>query len=300
MSMPEICLVHLVRKKNGVGAFRRFLDSYTNHEAGAEHDLLLVFKGFGGGNDMEEYDRILEGCPHKRLFVWDYGFDIRPYSRAVRKFDYKYFCFLNSFSVILDDGWLGKMHRHITREGVGLVGATGSYQGVFGNLDSAFNAYLAKRKNKPRNLMKQLFFMGFTQQYLVLKHCLQKKHKVLLPHYLCEFPNYHIRTNAFMMPRTVFLKLKIGLLLKKKDAYMFESSMRGLTRQVSRMRLESLVVGRDGKGYAKDEWFMSNTFWRDKQQNLLVADNQTIKYIEGDNKLKSNLSICAWGDKSKV
>ena len=103
-----------------------------------------------------------------------------------------------------------------------------------------------------------------------------------------------------MMPRKVFLKLKTGLLLKKDDAYMFESSMRGMTRQVSKMKLESLVVGRDGKGYSRDEWFLSNTFWRDNQQNLLVADNQTIKYIEGDNKLKSYLSMCAWGEKSQV
>jgi hypothetical protein len=59
------------------------------------------------------------------LFVEDEEFDIQPYFAAAKTFDYDYFCFLNSFSVLLDEDWLLKLYRHIVREGVGVVSAQG-------------------------------------------------------------------------------------------------------------------------------------------------------------------------------
>src|SRR5262245_32454779 len=126
--MSDICVVHLVRAANGLAPLGAFLDSYRRHEAGVAHDLLLALKGFRPERLRGDYRGLLDSVSHRQFFVPDRGFDIGSYYRSARAFEYKYFCFLNSFSVILDGNWLAKMYRHVTREGVGLVGATGSYQ----------------------------------------------------------------------------------------------------------------------------------------------------------------------------
>ena len=43
---PSISVVHLVRRQNGLEPLRAFLASYHRVEAGAEHELVLVMKGF--------------------------------------------------------------------------------------------------------------------------------------------------------------------------------------------------------------------------------------------------------------
>ncbi len=126
--MAEIGVVHLVRRKNGPEPFERFLVSYRKYPAGMPHDLILIFKGFSSGRGTQVYDRLLADVPHRRMYLADYGFDLRPYFKAVAMLEHRYLCFLNSFSRILDDDWLAKLHRWASADGVGMVGTTASYQ----------------------------------------------------------------------------------------------------------------------------------------------------------------------------
>src|SRR5229473_2123847 len=129
--MAEICVAHLVRAQNGLGPFRDFIESYRAHPAGVGHALLIIFKGFGERPDLNEYEPLLTGISCRPFFVRDEGFDIMPYFSAAVTFEYRYFFFLNSFSVILDEGWLAKIYEHARREDVGVVGATGSWQSLY-------------------------------------------------------------------------------------------------------------------------------------------------------------------------
>ena len=104
--MSDICVVHLVRKKNGMEPFRLFLESYLKYPAGVDHDLLILYKGFYRKADISPFEELLKDVPHSFLMVADFGFDLRPYFVAAEKHDSKYFCFLNSFSVVLDKDWL--------------------------------------------------------------------------------------------------------------------------------------------------------------------------------------------------
>jgi hypothetical protein len=61
----------------------------------------------------------------------------------------------------------------------------------------------------------------------------------------------------------------------KLSAYKFESGKESLTNQVRNLGLRVLVVGRDGQAYDPEHWHRSNTFWQSREENLLVADNQT-------------------------
>lgn len=65
--MSDIGVVHLVRKKNGMVSFRRFLESYQKNPAGVDHDLLIPYKDFHRKNDIISYEELLDGNPEWRL-----------------------------------------------------------------------------------------------------------------------------------------------------------------------------------------------------------------------------------------
>ena len=83
------------------------------------------------------------------------------------------------------------------------------------------------------------------------------------------------------------------------QAYCLESGKRGITKQVQRLGLKPIVVGKDGKGYEKHEWDVSNTFWRGAQENLLISDNQTRKYDTETSDWKQQWEFFAWGKQHK-
>jgi len=111
----------------------------------------------------------------------------------------------------------------------------------------------------------------------------------------CRFPNYHVRTAAFLVPENVLRAIKIGPMRIKRDAYEFEHGDESLTRQVLRMGLEPFVVGRDGRHYPKEEWPNSKTFFGHDQENLLISDNRTEDYDEADTVTRWLLSEGIWG-----
>ena len=109
------------------------------------------------------------------------------------------------------------------------------------------------------------------------------------------FPNYHVRTNAFIIRREVMLKLDIDQLNEKEDAHRLESGRSGMTRQIGRMKLKALVTGRDAIAYEKENWYESFTFRSSAQQNLLVADSQTRHYAAADEATQRELRKVTWG-----
>jgi hypothetical protein len=277
--MSEICVAHLVRERNGIAPFNAFLDSYRKNSGGAAHDLLIIFKGFSTDSVPAEYTASLGQLSYRTLFVPDEGFDIIPYFQAARAFDYHYFCFLNSFSVLLDANWLAKMFEHVRHENVGAVGATASHESFYTTL--LHNWKSDRSKWLYRGMMKIEY--GKLREISIYK-------KRFPP-----FPNYHLRSNAFIISRDVMLELKRGAIKEKIDAHEFESGHESLTRQIMTMNLKALVVGRDGRAYEKENWRESFTFRCGEQQNLLVADNQTRHYEQADPETRRKLTEATWG-----
>ena len=289
-AMRELCVVHLVRIHNGFEPFRRFLESYRANPGGIDHDLLITFKGFSDPGELQEFAKLLTPFKHLTLEVPDDGFDITAYLASVLRYAdrYRYFCFLNSHSVILDRDWLEKLHRHIVRPGIGMVGATGSWQSHRGNtptwlLPFAITKHFFQTR-KEGGLLKR------TGGALV--SCLQDGPYLFDFH---PFPNCHLRTNAFMISGDLMLRIKCPSMISKRDAYRFESGKNGLTMQVVREGKRVLVVGKDGIAYEQERWHESRTFWQSEQENLLVADNQTRDYAEGSFSRRDYLRLTAWG-----
>jgi len=280
----SVAVVHLVRRCNGVEPLQQFLNSYDQHPAGVDHDLILIFKGFESAIDPM-YEKMLEGRQFSSIYVSDVGFDLVPYIRAASEFPHDYFCFLNSFSVILDKNWLARLYESILKPDVGIAGASGSWDTVF-----AFHsvARRAERKDLLARRGKSLI-RGLVQQIPILARALWQWV------FLGPFPSPHIRTNGFIVRRDRFLSACRGVnLVTKNDAYRLEHGRRSLTRRIAKAGLRTLVVGRDGREYEPQNWDTSNTFWQGDQGNLLIGDNQTRRYDHGSEAERAILAHSAW------
>ena len=110
-----------------------------------------------------------------------------------------------------------------------------------------------------------------------------------------DFPNPHIRTNAFMINRKLMLRIKYKRLKNKFMAYIMESGRNSITKQVLSMGFDVVVIDRWGGNYNIEQWPDSKTFWIDDQQNLLISDNQTRLYEKAEEEEKSKLAYLAWG-----
>jgi len=279
VNAEEICVAHLVRRVNDFAAFRAFLESYRSCPAGIAHQLLIIFKGFSREAQLAPYDELLKDFSHQRAFVRDAGFDVRPYVKVARDYPYRFFAFLNSFSRVLVPGWLEAMYRHVRRPRVGIVGATGSHQSILADFQ------MLRFEFRPsRSLLWRAAAIGF-------RHA---RYFALTRGRFTGFPNYHVRTNGFLVSRDIMSKIRCGPVLTKWDAYRFESGAAGMTPQIMAAGLTPLVVGADGVAYEPENWPDARTFWISRQENLLISDNQTRAYTNGSEALRDRLAFHAW------
>lgn len=289
MAVPGgICVVHLVRAANGIAPLRTFLESYARHPAGVEHELLLLCKGFGQALP-DDYEKLLKGVACVRRFIPDRGFDVDAYFQIVRDREAGVYCFLNSFSAILADGWLASLFHALEKHDAGMVGATGSWQSAASNYSDTLPE--PPSLGVPVPAWKRMLVTWFP----FLRPLRLKIWRFLMDGSFDGFPNYHLRTNAFMLRRETALAVRVPPMRRKFDAYKFESGRRGLTCQILGMGKPVMVVGRDDRAYDRKDWHLSNTFWRCNQENLLVADNQTRAYDRADRSLRAAHSVIAWG-----
>jgi hypothetical protein len=277
-AMPEVCVTHLVWKPLGIDVFAAFLESYRARSAGLEHQLAVLFKGFGSDDELASFGELLAGTPHRSVRVTDEGFDILSYFTAARALPHKYHCFLNSYSRVLSDDWLAKLHTHLTRPGVGVAGATGSHESPL----EGHRHHVAAIRYPPnlRGVRERVRDLRLTRR---------------LVRQFEPFPNPHVRTNGFMIERTNMLNLRFDGERNKMDSLRFESGKSGMTRQLLARGLNALVVGRDGTSYEPECWSESRTFRSGNQENLLVADNRTDQYAQADDACRAFLRELAWG-----
>jgi hypothetical protein len=253
---PALCLFYLVWAPYGPEPMARFLDSYKRHPAGAAHTLAIGFKGFDGGQDPAPWERQLADVPHESLRMSGTGFDLGSYREASELLPAERYCFLNTASEVLCEGWLGHLERALEEPSVGLVG-------VGGSMESAYSS--APRPLRP-------FRRGFG-----------------------PFPNPHLRTNGLTIDSDLLHRLDWPTPHSKLGVLALESGKRSLSRQVWERALDVRVVGRDGVSYPPDRWQESATFRSGAQRNLTIADNRTRQYENADAATQVKLERMAWG-----
>jgi hypothetical protein len=310
LSRTRAYVVHLVWAPLGPAMLEEFLSAYTAHGAGFGHRLAVIFNGFSGEDDprLAEVRHLLDGVEHEDVTTPRPVLDLDAYRLAAEQLDAHMFCFLNSYSRPLADGWLAKLAAAFEQPGVALAGATGSwasprswtaynlglpsaYAGAFPGRREAIAQFMAVESDHGGPLPQR---PASARDWIAAGwHRLLDLPEQTLPY--ARFPSYHLRTNAFMISKQTLAALRLGPVRDKKQAHLVENGRRSLTRQLHARGRRTVVVDRDGRPYDHREWHLSRTLWQADQEGLLVADNQTRMYSNGDLARRRLLAGYAWG-----
>jgi hypothetical protein len=305
-------VVHLVRAANGPTPFEAFLEAWDAAPPGrGDWELVLAMKGFAGTQEVERFAAMASRLSPQLLLLNDEGLDLTVYLATAARLRRDRYCFLNSFSAPLAAGWLDLLDAALSRPGVGIVGASGSWASSFSRqahllyLPSAYRGVLPPRREALAEFraidceVAEAAGAGEMRPGSVVLRKLRTLARLpgaMLP--FQRFPAPHVRTNAFMIRHATLVGLRLPHVCSKRDAYVLEHGRNSLTRQVERAGLRALVVDRGGVAYETSEWDRSRTFWQGEQEGLLVADNQTRRYDDGSAARRMLLSSFAWGERA--
>jgi hypothetical protein len=256
----ETALVYLVWGPLGTERVRAFAEAYRQHAPGREHRLVLLLNNVTQGSVRDACETTAEDLGAEMLETSEPRLDLAAYLEAGHRIEVEHLCFLNSYSKPLAADWLKTLSRPLQQEGVGLVGASGSYESF------ATNAPVIARPYRMRQFPR--------------------------------FPNPHVRTNAFILSRELMLALRWGPIRNKLDTWKLESGWQSMTRQIWSRGLSTLVVGRDGRAYGPEELYESRTFRRGRQPNRLIDDNRTREFEEAPPGRRQRLFELAWGKRA--
>jgi hypothetical protein len=277
----SVTVVHLVWIPFGIETFKNFIDSYKKNTREIAHDLVLLFNN----NNMDyEINLFIDYADQHQISYTFYKTsnlqDLDSYRWVASKLSCDYILFFNSYSVIKVENWL-ELYVTILNQNYKLISASGSYQSHYSSVFLINKWYWEFDKNFIYNFRKyKLFLKAFFYWHFLFN----------------KFPSPHIRTNAFMVNRDVFLKIKYNQPLQNKmDAYKLESGKNSITNQFLKMGYGVCIIDKYGKAYEIGEWDKSKTFWQGKQENLLVIDNQTEAYEKATPSEKLLMTKQAWG-----
>lgn len=283
----SITVLYLSYIPYGKKYLKEFIESYKKYNSGIPHNLTILFNGFESENETIEFISLIEEskiiC---EIIFTNKKLDIDSYFDAATKLKTEYVLFLNTYSVLLTENWCKIYFENIIKTNVGLVGSTGAL-GDFSHTDDYYyrvkNVYKFKFKLID---IKKIIYFRFNYYPKVLPH---------------------LRTNAFMIKRELFLSLQYkkirpfflnyfkALNKSKLTSLCFEHGTFSLTNQLLSRGLKPIIVGKNGIGYELNQWIESNTFWINKQENLIISDNQTKKFDDADLQNKKFMTYSAWG-----
>jgi hypothetical protein len=322
----SVAVVYLARFAEGIDPVRKFIDSYKRHPAGIAHHLVIVWKGFPNNDPGGSAQKaICDEVEHRSILMTDEGLDLTAYDIASRQVEHEFVCFLNTFSEIDSDEWLRKFHAHISRQNVGVVGSTASYESLGLSMTGMNKAvwmciqgipydplyadvwgdeivkhapqWLTQGRGKRwRRIVYNM--TGWRQQHDIKHHrSFEEAWKIVGAAYMGfpKFPNPHIRSNAFMIRRDLFRSLMPTRIYTKIDAFEFESGKTSMTNQILHRGLKTLVVGNDGNSYDVPEWKNSFAFRHGRQHNKLIADNQTKAFDAMNDTQRMLIESWTWG-----
>ncbi len=330
--MSKIAVIYLARLHEGYPAFEAFADSYRAHPAGEPHDLIVVCKGFTKPGEFAAVSAIFTGIDHTIIAVADdIGMDLHAYQEAARQIKNDYVFCLNTFSRLRVNNWLAKLWSNMSRPGVGMVGATGSYESLHSSIKALeflvyslrqparFNSQVNRdfawmlpifdqftlRATQSKQLRVRRFIGDIVRNRIPISQLLEHMPTVwstAINHIgghryfrdIPMFPNPHIRSNGFMVRRKDLLATPLPD-KSKFSCCLFESGPRGLSISLLNKGLDLIVVGADGTGYSMDQWPTCQAFRSGDQSNILVADNQTEAFDRFSKEVNRTHRIMTWG-----
>ena len=280
----SLALVYLARGVGGgLASVKCFFDAYNEYTPDCPHDLIVIAKGWESPNERNELQALAQENKATIYDLPDDGLDWAAYMRLAPQLKHEWLCFLNTHSRPRVKGWLRllKAVADSHTDNFGAVGATGSWETLLPNV-------FARSKN-----------------YKGIQGIVTYPVRVILNAFryvanirdISGFPNPHLRSNAFLVKREMFVEYCLTQKIPqcKRDTTMFESGRKSFSAYLLARGLKVLVTGVDGNVYDPEQWINSGTFRIPEQHNLLVSDNQTNDYQASAVHRKVNLEIMTWG-----
>ena len=151
MPSDGIALFYLARGADAdhLASIRRFIQAYRSLPAGVDHELIVIFKGFASELALDEAKSVMAGVAFQEVHTGDETFDLGAYADAVTRVSCERAAFLNTRSEPIASNWLRKLSVALDLPGVGLVGASGSFEigtggPVFPNVHVRTNAFMMR------------------------------------------------------------------------------------------------------------------------------------------------------------
>lgn len=298
VTFPQTALVHLVRAANGLAAFETFMASYERCDPGCEHELVLLLKGFRDPDLLAQIRERAAAHDPSVIRIDDEGYDLTAYLKAVQRLAHDQLCFVNSFSEILVNGWLGALTAPLGDPETGATAATASWGSILGyslwqaGTGGGYDGVFADRR-RTRLVIHEANGLTCPGDR---RYCLNNAIDVARTLRTGSlFPAAHLRTNAFCTRGTTLRGLGLGRPATKRASYVLESGRDSITRRLQAAGLATLLVDRSGAALTPQSWSEANVFWQDEQQDLLVADNQTRVYDAATPEQRAAFRGYAWG-----
>ncbi len=314
-----IGFAYLARAAEPSFKIQKFIASYKQYAAGVDHDLIVMYKG------GDTHRQLFEGIAHQPFIIDDEGFDITAYMKLANASKHKLLCFSNSNTTLLSQGWLKKLSDGLSGNGVGMVGATASFESLATSFELlAKVVWLAKKARIPfdsdiaehyswlledsapawlegrmrpslRSILGRMTPLETRWSRRWAKR-LRRRSSFLNDHH--RFPNPHVRSNMFMIERERLLDLGMPNVKTKQDAYAFESGKNSLSNRILAAGLGLTVVDAEGRVIGLDQWKNSNTYRSGDQGLLLASDNQCESYFKASQSGRNTLTMMSWGQSS--
>lgn len=152
--MARDAVIYLCRNGDAKPAHRAFFHSYAAHAPGMDADLIVLLKGFDASATPDALTEFRSGARQavEVLRIPDEGWwSINAFQHAAETLPHERVFFLTSYSRIRVDNWLRLFADTFEQTpNCGVVGATGSYEGVTGadfpNIAMRTNAFMVDRK----------------------------------------------------------------------------------------------------------------------------------------------------------
>jgi hypothetical protein len=214
MMKNSVAVVYLARKKDGPHAFRDFLRSYRAYPAGMPHSLVIVFKGYTQLEDLKSVKEEFSSLSYTALELPDEGFGLGSCLEIAKRLPHTYICWFNTWSKIIGNNWLEKFYSHLSSSKVGMVSATGSYEGIY---ESA-------------SLMQKVLWLNIRPELNLLQRSSLNKYFGALLH------QSHLRFSPNWKDGINLLKL----LGKKCLKSVYRSAVRSSTKELNISQLQEL------------------------------------------------------------
>ncbi len=283
--MIEVFYIAYLKKDShwGLPAFNKFLASYEKYEAGIEHKLTILLRGFE--NNLEDYNKIKEICSSKNintLDTKDVGLDFGAYLDGAKQSDADYICCLNTSCEIMCEDWLKKLYSPIEQdEKYQMVGACGCVGSCLSSVQDWRSA--TSKVEKIYIFLKKINLFRYFFKYLFM-------------HYMCNFNNYFIRTSSFLISKKAFEYYfkTYNLPQSKVEAYQIEGGENSISKFVLSKNFDFCVVDKYGTKFNKYNFEKSNTFMTLKK-NYIIRDRGHDIYEHSNFLFRIYLKRICWG-----